>query len=137
MNFMRSKPNFVKLRGHHLICLHFFKGKGYSPEFIESLAKILIRAEAGAEIVVSKGADDVCKICPYLKQGKCLNDKTADAGICEMDKTALKLLGLRSGDEITWLNIRKRLPDALPQWSDKYCTECDWRWACEKAEGKF
>lgn len=134
---MKSPLKLLKLRGHHLICLHLFRGEGYDPEFIENLMKILERAEAGEAIVVSKGADDVCKMCPYLEERTCLYDKDSDAEMREMDKTALKLLGLRTEDEIRWLNIRKKLPDVFPEWAQKYCMECDWRWACEKAEGKF
>jgi hypothetical protein len=134
---MKSPLKLLKLRGHHLVCLHLFRGEGYDPEFVENLMKILERAEAGEEIVVSEGADDVCKMCPYLKKGTCLYDKDSDAGIREMDKTALKLLGLRTKDRIAWLNIRKKLPDIFSEWAHKYCMECDWRWACEKAEGKF
>jgi hypothetical protein len=134
---MSSPVKLIKLRGHHLICLHFFRGEGYSPEFIERLTKILERAEAGEEIVVSPIADEVCRICPYLKGVKCIYNKGADTEIREMDKTALKLLGLRNRDKVQWLNIREMLPDIFPEWAGKYCVKCDWRWVCEKAEGKF
>ena len=61
----------IKLRGHHLVCLHFFRGEGYSAEYVENLTRILERVEAGAEIGVSAEADDVCGVCPSLKGGKC------------------------------------------------------------------
>ncbi len=61
----------IKLRGHHLVCLHFFKGEGYNPEYIENLREILRRAEAGEEIEVSSGVDDVCRMCPNLKGEIC------------------------------------------------------------------
>ncbi len=34
------------LRGHHLICLHFFPGYGYDASFVESLRNVLKRAES-------------------------------------------------------------------------------------------
>jgi hypothetical protein len=134
---MRSKSDFVKLRGHHIICLHFFKGRGYSLEFIKNLAGIVERAETGAKVVISRGPDEVCKMCPYLEGDKCDYGRDADEEIREMDETALKLLGLKSGDKVTWPDIRKKLRHVLPEWSGKYCRDCDWRWACEKAEGQF
>uniref|UniRef100_A0A7C4WD24 DUF1284 domain-containing protein n=1 Tax=Geoglobus ahangari TaxID=113653 RepID=A0A7C4WD24_9EURY len=57
----------MKLRGHHLICLNFFKGEGYSKEFVENIERILKEREI--EVVI--GADDVCSKCPHLKSGSC------------------------------------------------------------------
>ncbi len=131
----------IKLRGHHLICLHFFQGKGYNPEFIENLRRIRKRVEAGEEIEVSSEADDVCKRCPYLKAGKCLYDKEADIEIKEMDRTAMKLLSAKNLERVTWMNIKKKIPEIFSQWSRKYCTDCDWREVCEakgeKTKDKF
>ncbi|HDL01563.1 MAG TPA: DUF1284 domain-containing protein, partial [candidate division Zixibacteria bacterium] len=30
----------VRLRAHHLICLHFYRGEGYSEGFIENLETV-------------------------------------------------------------------------------------------------
>ena len=35
--FKEIKLTMLRLRAHHLICLQFFKGEGYSLEFIENL----------------------------------------------------------------------------------------------------
>ena len=69
---MKSSEKVIKLRGHHLVCLHFFKGEGYNLEYVENLAYILKRAEAGDGIEVAAGADDVCNTCPSLKEGMSL-----------------------------------------------------------------
>ena len=61
----------MRLRAHHLICLHFFKGEGYTPEYVENLRFIVGRAKARERIEVVMGADDVCKPCPFLKDGIC------------------------------------------------------------------
>ena len=124
----------TKLRGHHLICLHFFKGEGYNPEFVENLRQIIKRVEAGEEIEVHSGADDVCKMCPYLKGQKCLYDKNVENEIREMDRMAIKLLGLKKQNKITWMEIKEKFPEVFTKWSKKYCTDCGWRWACEKDE---
>ena len=60
---MRRKP--VRLRGHHFICLQFFRGEGYSEEFIESLDALLTRLSAEPAQAVDV-ADDVCAACPDL-----------------------------------------------------------------------
>jgi hypothetical protein len=122
----------IKLRGHHLICLHFFKGEGYNPEFVANLREILKRVEAGEEVKVYPGPDDVCKMCPYLKGKICFYDEDAEAGIREMDRKAIRLLGLKTKESVKWMDIRKKVPDILHIWAREHCRECDWRWACEK-----
>jgi hypothetical protein len=122
----------IKLRGHHLICLHFFKGEGYNPEFIKNLREILKKVEAGEELEVCSGADNVCKMCPYLKGKVCLYDKDAEAEIRAMDKRAMGLLRLKTMDRVKWQEIRKRILEIFHVWSEEYCKECDWRKVCEK-----
>jgi uncharacterized protein len=125
-----SKP--IKLRGHHLICLHFFHGEGYSPEFITNLRELIRRAIAGNEITVQFGPDDVCEMCLYLKGGKCSYGKGADAEIIEMDRTALDLLRIETGSRGQWSDLKKKIPGIFSFWSQTYCGMCDWRNACEK-----
>ncbi|MEW6214590.1 MAG: DUF1284 domain-containing protein [Nitrospirota bacterium] len=120
----------IKLRGHHLICLHFFSGEGYNSEFVVNLREILKRAEAGEEIEVYSGADDICKRCPYLKGDRCFYVK--DAEIREMDRRAIKLLRLKIKGRVKWLDIRKKIPEILHEWSREYCEECDWRKTCKQ-----
>ncbi len=119
------------LRGHHLICLHFFHGEGHNEAFTENLMATLRRAEE-EEILISAGADDVCKSCPYLKDGRCLYDEDADKEIRTMDSKALELLGLSPGNKVKWSTLKDRIPDLFSDWFSLYCRECDWRDSCEK-----
>jgi hypothetical protein len=121
------------LRGHHLICLHFFHGEGYDEAFIMNLKETLTRADAEG-ITITSGADDICKNCPYLKYSICMFSDSADEEIREMDARALRLLGLSSGEKATWAKLKNKLPDIFPEWFSSYCLECDWREACEKDE---
>lgn len=125
----------IKLRGHHLICLHFFNGEGYNPEFVANLREILKRAETGEDIEFYSGADDICKMCPYLKGGRCLYDKDAETEIREMDRRALKLLSLKTKGRVKWLDIREKIPEIFHEWSREFCKGCDWRKVCEKTTG--
>ncbi|GBD99282.1 hypothetical protein BMS3Abin07_01317 [bacterium BMS3Abin07] len=119
------------LRGHHLICLHFFHGEGYDEAFIENLMAILERAEE-QEILISACADDVCRSCPHLRDGRCLYEENADDEIRAMDGKALELLGLSPGRKVRWSTLRARIPDIFSEWFALYCRECDWRDSCEK-----
>jgi hypothetical protein len=123
----------LTLRGHHLICLHFFSGEGYDAQFIENLRDVLKRVES-EEIEIVSGDDGICAECIYLKDRKCMHDENADEGIREMDNTALKLLNLRAGQKITWQDLKNLIPNIFLQWHDRYCNECDWKHACEKSD---
>ncbi len=121
----------LNLRGHHLICLHFFGGEGYDAAFIKNLRDILQRTEY-EDIIVTEGADDVCRMCPYLINNQCQYQKGADLQIKEMDQKALGLLGVSVGDKVKWHEIKERVSDIFPDWFSGYCHDCDWLSVCEK-----
>jgi hypothetical protein len=119
------------LRGHHLICLHFFNGEGYDEAFIKNLRHTLGLAEKKM-ITVSSGADNVCAGCLHLKQNKCQYDENAEESIQQMDAKALALLGLSHNDQIEWDTLKNRIPEIFSEWCSLYCKKCGWRGVCEK-----
>lgn len=129
---MTPSSSPIKLRGHHLICLHFFHGEGYNPEFVTNLSGVITRALAGEEIAVQSGPDDVCGRCPYLRNSICSFNKGADDEIREMDKTALALLQVKTGSRVQWSDMKEKISSIFSQWSRTYCRICDWRSACGK-----
>lgn len=119
----------MKLRGHHLICLQFFKGEGYSKDFVENTKRIVEDwGENDAEIV--KGADDVCCFCPFLKNGRCNHPKYKEE-IEKTDELALRLLGLKTGDKVEKEDVKKQLPIMFKEWRKKACFNCEWKKLCE------
>ncbi len=121
----------LSLRGHHLVCLHFFTGEGYDEAFISNLRNILTRAD-DEDITITSGADDVCISCLHLIEGRCEYTEDADADIREMDKKALDLLNLSDPGRAGWDALRDSVRKIFPEWHSLYCSECDWRGACEK-----
>jgi hypothetical protein len=120
------------LRGHHLICLHFFRGEGYDRRFIENLSSIVSEAEGGESVTVVEGPDDVCAACPYLKDGGCGHEGDSEGAIMAMDADALRLLDARMGDDVSWLSIKRKLEGIMPEWKKLYCRDCAWLKACLK-----
>ena len=120
----------MRLRAHHLICLHFFKGEGYTPEYVENLRSILERAKA-ERIEVVMGADDVCKPCPFLKDGIC---EKGEEQIAELDLLAMNLLKVKPGDEIGWEDSEKELDKILGIWKKYACFDCEYSTICSKDE---
>lgn len=124
------------LRGHHLICLHFFAGQGYDSKFIANLESAVYRAKSiGATVI--EGPDDVCSSCPNLDGSICAESEGAEAEVRNMDSEALRLLGLRPGEAAGWDAISRRLSDAFPLWHKSFCLGpsefvpgCRWISAC-------
>lgn len=118
------------LRGHHLICLHFFHGEGYDEAFVRNLKEVLKKIEQEG-VKITDGADDVCKGCPYLKNSRCEYDEDADEEVKEMDEAALRLLNVRRDAILEWNDIKSKLPEIFSLWYANYCYDCDWLKTCK------
>jgi hypothetical protein len=116
----------VKLRGHHLICLNFFRGEGYSDDFIKNIYSVIGRENM--EIV--EGPDDICARCPYLEDDRCVSVEYTDEMIMQQDREALLLLKFEPGMMVDWRTISDKLPEILKEWKAKYCKSCGYRKVC-------
>jgi hypothetical protein len=119
----------VRVRGHHLVCLHFYRGEGYDDRFVENLAMVLQRLGDGPAVVVA-GADDVCAACAGLRAGLCTFRPDMEAEIRRLDSLAVRLLGVETGQEVCFAALRESLPDVLGEWRAQACAECDWKAIC-------
>ncbi|MFC5585473.1 DUF1284 domain-containing protein [Nitratireductor kimnyeongensis] len=64
----------VRLRAHHLLCMLTYVGRGYSPAFTANLDEIVSRLNAGEDLLLIEGPDDICR--PLLDgspHAHCLN----------------------------------------------------------------
>lgn len=128
----------IKLRGHHLVCLQFFRGEGYNREFIENLENVIARAEKGAEIEVVEGPDDVCRACPSLADGRCSSEPAGgEAGVSELDKKAADHLGIGVGERVLWREMTARVSVTPGGWLAGFCEGCAWEKACTAGKKKF
>lgn len=123
------------LRGHHLICLQFFRGEGYSAEYVENLAAVVERvAETPARVVT--GPDAVCAACPELgPDGLCASeDAGGEAEIRRIDELALELLGIEPRAMMSLAEARRRLVEdaiGVGRWRADACAGCAWEDVCE------
>lgn len=116
----------AKLRGHHLICLNFFRGEGYSKKYIDNIYSVLQKKE----IEIVEGPDDVCAVCPYQKDNKCGNSEYTNENILTQDREALSLLEFKPGMVVNWKIIAAKLPHILDKWKPQFCIECNYREVC-------
>ena len=115
----------VELRGHHLICLHFFKGEVLGQKFAEKMREMLSLLEKNS-VKVIEGIDELCKVCPMFKEGKCEYEDE----VKEMDRKALELLNLKVGDTISWREVKERVGQVIDKWKEMYCNTCEYRRYC-------
>ncbi len=124
----------LKLRGHHLLCLNFFKGEGYNRNFVDNLRKVLEKAKR-KEFYIAIGSDDICIACSHLKDNKCnFNNMQNEEKIKGLDTLALNLLNFKAGERIMWSYIDSKLPDVFTDWRDEACSECQWLETCSSTE---
>ena len=129
----------VRLRPHHLVCLQFFRGEGYSGEFVANLGVLLARL-ANEDALVVEGADNVCAACPDLDANGCCASESAggEPEIARIDALALAVLGLGPGERISLAEARVRLAgDAVGvgHWRAEACHGCEWEHVCERGWG--
>lgn len=58
MNAGAAEP--VRLRGHHLLCILTYVGRGYSPRFVDGMDAVVRRLSEGAPVLAVDGPDDIC-----------------------------------------------------------------------------
>lgn len=85
----------IKLRGHHLLCLLAYKGKGYTPEFSLNFTRIVRRLSRGEEAIIVAGADDLCQPMLCQPDFHCADDHTSD-----IDRQALADIGQVLGRDL-------------------------------------
>lgn len=51
----------IALRGHHLLCMLTYIGKGYTQEFTRNYDRIALRISKGEALEIVLGSDDICR----------------------------------------------------------------------------
>lgn len=119
----------IVLRGHHVLCLQQFKGLGYSPEFVANMTALFDRLCRDPRVTVrlTTSPDDICAACPNLCHNACHDNRIeAEQNREDQDRLMLDVLALRPGDELTWLEITKRVQLGCGRLPADACGPCRW-----------
>ena len=123
----------LRLRGHHLVCLHFFRGgASCTGEFMRALGNIGERLASGEAIEVVDGGDDLCAACPSFDGSACRNTASADTEVRGLDASALAQVGARAGDAASWEELARRVYAIPEKWFVEYCEGCEWASMCRR-----
>lgn len=120
----------LRIRGHHLICLQYFHGEGYSPEFVRNLFSVIQRLVHGEKATVVVGPDDVCAACPALADGQCAQEPENEEAIRILDQLALEMLELEPGQEFEWGPTTLSVQRFIERWRALACEGCEWEEQC-------
>lgn len=121
-------PEPVRIRPHHGLCTAFFKGEGYSGDFVKNMSRIVdFLSENDPRIILAKSADEICRECPNLSGGECSGMKAS-----RYDEKVLELCGAAYGAEMSWTEfsqlVRKKIISA--DLLSEVCGDCIWANIC-------
>lgn len=123
----------VRLRGHHLLCILTYVGKGYSERFVKNYDRVAERLDAGESVVIVDGPDDICAPLLSDEDAHCVR-----SGPAERDRSALRDLSevfgrdLRAGSSVVidkdWLQrARELFRSGMVR---RACFGCEWHDLC-------
>ena len=124
----------INLRPHHLLCIAFFKGKGYSDEFVYNMTSIvsLLNKDDSTPIALVLGEDDLCTNCPNNQNGIC----TAEDKSSRYDQLTITALGIdtNSHSQILYLTLRALADERIINCEkrESVCGDCQWTDLCHK-----
>ncbi len=118
----------MRLRGHNLLCIQGFVGKGYSPEFVANMTRVVESLGEGVEVTVTAEPDVLCASCPNLAESGCaLHGEGSETGIVSQDRDVMKRLGITEGETLDWSGVVARIAGAIqPDDLDSICGACPW-----------
>ena len=119
----------ILLRPHHLLCVKFYVGKGYSKEFCDNMASLIDRLNSGETVTLVKGKDDLCAHCPHCINSICATKEKSDA----FDQRVLTGVSLAYGTVRDYSQL-KRLTDYMiaTKVINGICKECNWLDLCQQ-----
>ena len=119
----------MKLRGHHILCLHGFRGLGYSPEFVSNMWAVRdkLLGSPEMEVEVTTSPDDICSACPHLSAGRCArNGEESETRTGEKDASILRRLALSPGEQIPSRELFLLAADRFAEGLEDVCSSCQW-----------
>lgn len=120
-----------KLRPHHGLCINFYEGKGYSPEFTENMTAVIEALDReNPETEITLNNDVICRKCPNAIDDTCRSIEK----VSFHDKKVMDLCGLSDGDKILWRDFQQKVHDRIINIGKlkEVCGDCRWLYICEK-----
>ena len=117
------------IRPHHMLCLQFFEGKGYSESFVKNMMGIKETLEKENTVVkIVDCADDICAGCPNNIGGKCKQEDSVRLH----DQRVYRQVMDHVGNRAEWDDIVKAVRENIIEAGKvkEVCVECQWSEIC-------
>ena len=129
--------DIVHLRGHHLLCILTYMGRGYTPHFVVRMDDAVRRIAAGADVELVDGPDDLC--AALLEEGSCQGEHCTTARVERRDSLArgdvAAFIGrpVATGTRLTFTpDLVARLRRAFAEGTIRSaCGGCEWKSLCD------
>ena len=118
------------LRAHHGMCLYFFRGKGYSGQFVENMGKMKAVLEENPTIRLMDSPDDICAACPNKVTEPCAEKAS------RYDREVLRRCGLCAGQRLSYREFSGNVIETIlkPGKREEICGDCQWSSLCHWEE---
>ena len=125
----KSKTS-LHIRAHHLLCMKYFKGKGYSKEFVSNFYEIIKKLDDNPTIKVINYPDIICSPCPHNVNNKCVKKGLGnERKVKKKDEIIMKHLGLSLNQELKGKEARELVNSNLAKLR-RTCKDCEWLKYC-------
>src|SRR3989338_10122876 len=117
----------MTIRAHHLLCMRYFNGKGYSKEFVSNFYTVLSELKNNPAIKIVNSPDVICSSCPHNIKGRCVKKgPDFENEVKEKDALVIAILGLRLEQKISFKEATMIVSSKLPDVKE-VCKECEWK----------
>ena len=118
------------LRAHHGMCLYFFRGKGYSGQFVENMGKMKAVLEENPTIRLMDSPDDICAACPNKATELCAEKAS------RYDREVLRRCGLSVGERLPYREFSRKVIETILRRGVRaeICGDCQWSSLCRWEE---
>ena len=120
----------IRLRHHHLMCMHTYSGTGYSGDFCRNMEQILrtLRRNPDTVIALSAACDDICGACPNRIGNRCQEE----VSIQKRDAEVAAFFDCRSGMRMTYRQLLEKIGPAFSKLTDvsEVCHRCEFYDLC-------
>ena len=121
----------VLLRPHHALCIRFFEGYGYDPDFVLHMNDVITMLQHDdPTVTLTGGCDCICEACPNNAGVICAKDYKVRA----IDDRVMNVLGCHIGDELLWSKLYEQANEMIVKSGrlKDFCRKCQWLYICEK-----
>ena len=115
----------MKLRPHHLMCIHSYVGKGYDEDFVKVMDKITYELRNNKEYLINIvfSTDDICVACPNMLD---INLCKTNEKVNNIDSKVIKYFNLEEKEYIYKDIVNYIKNNITLEIMDDICKECEW-----------